>query len=158
MPFVLEEKLGRVFLLNQETGDLWEIDRDKFTHWNCVGVIPVAPSTKPEPAPGSDRFELVGTDTAVIDGVTYHGQVQPDAQPDELGVCHDPDGPCELTISKRLSLHEYEQVLKVSNCETKKLAWETFDNWVKGCLPVTIPTIEARQPLEAEEYDPFAPV
>lgn len=125
-PFSLQELCGRVFLLNSITGDLWEIEREKFTAWNCISTstssqIPTIPTI--QPVGGRDRYELVGTDTADIDGITYIGQVQP-AQNEE------PNGQCELTILQRIDPRHTSQILSAQH-RTRDEAWAAFDEWVK---------------------------
>lgn len=134
VPFVLVEIQSRVFLLNQQTGDLWEIDRDKFQYWACartvganVGVVAGAAPLKSQvigasQEPGGDRYELVGTDLVEIEGVAYHGQFQPRSN-------DQPQGEGELRIARRDSPRDYVLIL-ASQHESRQDAWAAFDQWV----------------------------
>lgn len=141
--WTIQGACDRVFMINRQNGDLWEILDGRMQQ--VVAGSAARPAEQEDPASvlltGLDRFPtwsgkandrdlFVGQDVVEIGGVTYVGQVQPttpDAQPDdEIAKA----GPCELII---LDFDTKKELLK-AQFETRVEAWAEFDTFIQDGL------------------------
>lgn len=156
----VKEACGRVFLVNQHSGELMEVAPDLTMRYVVLHVQPGLENLPPAvQAPSlmdqigihtdlsgrtpslyaewsdDDRQEMVGTCVRIVGKDHYAGQVQPVDEEEK-------DGICNLEIKVKVGGPDWDLVHE-STHKTRTQAWTAYDEWIEGRMPgIEIPVRE----------------